>query len=770
MWWYLRNSLLSLMLALVSTIAWAEYLVLLADVELNHLDEGQRFFLWDGASEYYAEVGDLAEWRIRYPYPNPVVHHGKTYHPLSSFPGIRVAYEPLTVSLQLTVQTDMFEPQAFSLRRESPQASSAGIGGFLDYDWAYTDGVAGTLTGYMAPTLFSPIGSVNSDFLYRHSSGSRHIDLSNDGWLRLTTTYVLDDPEATRRYEVGDVTATLGTWAGWLRVGGVQIATNFDTRPNLNIYPSLTLGGEAGAPSTVDLYVNGQLRRREKIESGAFDIQDIPVINGDGQVQVVVTDIFGRQQIFSQDYYASNDLLSHGLHDYSYTLGALREDYGYESNKYGDMAFLGRHRYGVSDRLTMGGRFEANEEVWLGGTEAAWLAGRSGVLNSAVAVSDADAGIGALWSLGYEYHGRTFALGAQIAGSTSKFTSIRVDTIGTSPHLQFVLHGGVSAGSSGSLSMSYVRQSYHAAALRDDADVFTIGHNRELLQDFYLSIRASQIRAGDTDYSIGLTLTHTLGVRKSMTISADFARNKSRTRVETRSSVPNGPGTGYQVGTTLGDDKRVDGNFVTQTQFGRYQLDASRYDGQNHWRANMNGSVAWLAGRPYLSREIRNGFAVAEVGEFENVRVYVENHEVGRTDAHGRILLPALRPFERNRVSIESADLPLHVRVNTTRMLVSPISGTGTMIKFLLDASRSLTLQAIRTNGEPVPEGSLAYIEGRDVPLLVGLNGLLYVNGMNQPEVATVSWRGGTCTLEVPIPDSDHPLPNVGEVICEDEY
>ncbi len=59
---------------------------------------------------------------------------------------------------------------------------------------------------------------------------------------------------------------------------------------------------------------------------------------------------------------------------------------------------------------------------------------------------------------------------------------------------------------------------------------------------------------------------------------------------------------------------------------------------------------------------IRNGFAVAKVGEFENVRVYVENHEVGRTDRHSRILLPALQPFEDNRVSIESSDLPLHIR------------------------------------------------------------------------------------------------------------
>ena len=766
--WRLRNNILAVFLIFVSGTAWGEYIVLLAQVELNELDKGQRILLWDGDSEYYAGAGDLKEWRFRRPYAEPVVHHGKTYYSLHRFTGIQVTYEPLTVSLLLTVPTNLFEPQAYSLQRESTEPS-AGNGMFLNYDWSYLEGTSGALSGYMAPTLFSSKGRLQSDFLYRHTSGTPDLNLPADGWVRLTTNYVLDDPDVMRRYEVGDVITTPGPWGGWLRMGGIQIATNFRTRPYLNIYPSLSMGGDAGSPSVVDLYVNGQLRRRENVESGVFSIEDIPIINGDGQVQMVVTDLLGRQQIFTQEYYASNTLLSRGLQEYSYTLGALREYYGFESNNYGDAAFIGMHRYGVSNALTLGGHFEASENVLLGATEGTWLAGRRGVMNSAVAVSDADAGAGSLGSLGYEYRANMFSVGGQITGSTAKFTTVGAVVVGTVPKLQLVFNGSISSGDDGTFGLSYVHQSYHDTALRHDTDVLSVSHNRRFLWDFFLSVRASLISAGETDYSIAMVLTRAFGNRQSTTTSADFSENSSRMRIENRASVPYGPGYGYHVGATLGDDERLDGSVTGQTQYGRYQLDAAHYDGQNYWRAGTDGSIAWMAGRPYFSRGIHDGFAVAKVGEFENVRVYVENQEVGRTDAHGRVLLPGLRPFEKNRISLESGDLPLHVRIDTTKTSVSPYSGTGTMVEFSLDASRSLMLHAIQTNGEPVPEGALAHIEGRAQPSLVGLNGMLYVSGMNQPQVARVTWPGFACVLAVPMPDDNHPLPNIGEVTCEEE-
>ena len=57
--WRLRNNFLGLILALVSGTASGEYIVLLAEVELNDVYKGQRILLWDGGAEYYAEASDL---------------------------------------------------------------------------------------------------------------------------------------------------------------------------------------------------------------------------------------------------------------------------------------------------------------------------------------------------------------------------------------------------------------------------------------------------------------------------------------------------------------------------------------------------------------------------------------------------------------------------------------------------------------------------------------------------------------------------------------
>ena len=76
-------------------------------------------------------------------------------------------------------------------------------------------------------------------------------------------------------------------------------------------------------------------------------------------MQMVVTDILGRETTYTQDFYVSPELLRTGLSEYSYSLGAIRKNFGYESNNYGDIALLATHRYGINDRLTVGANFSS---------------------------------------------------------------------------------------------------------------------------------------------------------------------------------------------------------------------------------------------------------------------------------------------------------------------------------------------------------------------------------------------------------------------------
>ena len=73
---------------------------------------------------------------------------------------------------------------------------------------------------------------------------------------------------------------------------------------------------------------------------------------------VVIKDPFGREQRIVYPFYFAETLLEKGLHEYSYNVGFLRRKFGEESDRYGPIAFSAFHNYGLSDRVTLGGRGE----------------------------------------------------------------------------------------------------------------------------------------------------------------------------------------------------------------------------------------------------------------------------------------------------------------------------------------------------------------------------------------------------------------------------
>ena len=154
---------------------------------------------------------------------------------------------------------------------------------------------------------------------------------------------------AAATLRVGDAISATGAWGRAVRFGGVQFGTNFATQPTLVTTPLLAARGEAIVPSTVDVFINGQRVANETVPPGPFAIESLPAITGAGELQVVVTDALGRQQIVSRPYYSGPTLLRAGLNEYSVEAGAIREDYALESFAYGELFAAGTFRRGMTD-------------------------------------------------------------------------------------------------------------------------------------------------------------------------------------------------------------------------------------------------------------------------------------------------------------------------------------------------------------------------------------------------------------------------------------
>ena len=206
---------------------------------------------------------------------------------------------------------------------------------------------------------------------------------------------------------------------------------------------------------------------------------------------------------------------------------------------------------------------------------------------------------------------------------------------------------------------------------------------------------------------------------------------------------------------------------IAQNEMGRAMLEVQETQEDRSWRASTAGSLTWLGGQAFMAREVGEGFAVAQVGDFRDVRVYVENQEVGRTDASGSLLLPGLRPYERNQVRIEPNDLPMGTNIGVYDLTVAPAYRSGAVINFDVRRSQPVMFTAILGDGVFVPEGAVVGSDHGTGDALVGTQGTVFLPDLAEKTSLTISWGDAYCMVEIDAPDSDETLPHLGDVPCE---
>jgi outer membrane usher protein len=763
----LRKALASLAILIMSNTFASALELLFVDLTINYRHYGTALLLRDGDANYYATVSDLAKWGVRGPYVDRLVRDGREFVRLESLGRIAISYDAQTASATVSIPAELLPTQQLSLRRDSAPDTVSSTGAYLDYDWSYTSAGSSFPSGLLAPTFFSESGVLHTKILYQgYDPPDTTIGASSNrsqDWIRLDTTFSRDFPDNMRTLRIGDTVAAAGPWGSAQYVGGVQFASNFGTQPAFISFPTPSFQGSASLPSTLDLYVDGTLRHRQNLDAGPFRADQIPVITGAGEMQMVVTDILGREQLYSQNFYTGAELLRPGLSDFSYTLGALRENFGFASNDYGDVVLLAEHRYGLNEIVTVGGRTEVSSSTKLLSATVDWSPRMTGVVNLGLGLSDSDSGSGHSWLAGYRYQARDFNIGARVSGTSRSFSGVGATAFGGTPKTQLIINGGWNHPRAGSFGVALVHMDFHDAEARD---VITFNHSKTFFQRYFFSIYANYVKDTHSDVSVGVNVNTTFGPRHNATASFSQDGDNSFARMEAQSTLPTGPGYGYRVGKTIGDIERFDARFVGQTNYGRYQLETDQYGDVSSTRVSASGSIAWLAGRPYFTREINDGFAVARVGNLKDVRVYVENQEVGRSDDEGRLLLPRLRPYEVNRIRIEPVDLPMATVARTISMEVAPAFRSGIVINFPVSTPSVALIRAFLPNGEPVPSGAAVSIEGEDAKTVVGLDGTIYITGTAGRTVISVDILPQACQFEIELPPADQTLPHLGDFEC----
>jgi outer membrane usher protein len=528
--------------------------------------------------------------------------------------------------------------------------------------------------------------------------------------------------------------------------------------------PLLAAQGEAVVPSTVDVFVNGRAVASESVPPGPFSIDHLPVLTGAGQLQVVVTDALGRQQVLTQPYYSGTALLRPDLAEYSFELGSIREDYGYRSFAYGDMLGVASYRRGLTDTLTAGARAEAQANgIYALGADAAWQAGVAGIVNAQVAAGGDSSGAGFLAGLGIEHSSDRFSAFAQTQYASRTFVQSGMADLTYKPRQRTFAGLGFDFGRHGNMQAAYGLQSFYDS---ETVQTFGLSYSLSIGALGYLGLFASHSIAGNQDTSLLLNWTLALGDRRTLSASLQQSSGANGGFTATTSlqrDLPAGAGIGYRVSLSSADEQ--DAYLAYQGNAGTAEIDYARRNGESGVRVGASGGLAVTAAGVMPARPLQQSFAVVKVADYEGLTVYLDNQPVGRTDEQGRALIAALRPYERNEISVDPRQVPMDGSLSQRAIGVTPAYRSGALVRFPVERAMAATMRLVQSDGSPVPAGAQAAFGAASFPL--GLDGMLYVEGLSDSASIRVTWAGGSCSSNLRRPAGNDPVPDLGDVRCE---
>ena len=748
----------SVSLAVDTTIAADEILL---DVFINQ-QRKDTVVLLRSDGRLFAGAEDLRRWRVRLPEANPLTHYGEDFYALDALEGLTYRLDESTQALAMQVPPGLFDATRLMGKETKFSAPNpASLGGFLNYDVTANHAQGQTNTnGLLELGGFGSWGTAQTSILASDLNGQASA-------IRLDTTWTRDQPMQLNSLRFGDAISGTSSWGGAVRFGGVQWATNFSTQPNLISFPLPGISGEAALPSTVDLYVDNALRMRRQVPSGPFSIEDLPVPSGRGDARIVVRDILGREQIITQPFDTSSRLLKQGLHDYSYEVGFVRRNFGIDSNNYGRPMAVGTHRLGLTEQFTgeVHGEFRGNQQtVGLGGV---LMLPAVGVLSGSFAASHSDRGVGGFLGLGFQLQSRSFSFGMNTQIASQRFVKLGMQPEQLAPRQTSQAFVSLATTDYGAFSARFTHQAFRD---KEDNAIVSGSYARKIGSLGNLSMSVMRFLSGDAETVFSLNFSMLLGNRTSANISTSAKSGREQAQLQLGRSVPAGSGVGYRLVAGAGDSDFRQAELNLQNQVGSYTLGASQASGQTAFRGSANGGIAFLGGSAFLSRRITDSFAVVKVPGYSGVGVYADNQLVARTDANGSALLPRLRPYQKNTVRIEQADLPMDAQIDAVQLDAVPYLRSGLLLKFPIKRSRGALLTVVLENGEPLPAGALAQIIRDNVEknevFPTGLRGELYLIGLAASNRVRVTLLEQSCEFMLPFPESTEPLPYLGTYTC----
>jgi outer membrane usher protein FimD/PapC len=575
--------------------------------------------------------------------------------------------------------------------------------------------------------------------------------------LRLETQLQILFPRHGLTATAGDFIAAGGQSQRALRLGGLQIASDYSLRPDLVTTPLPSFTGQVAVPTGIDLINGDQRYKLGEIQPGEFTVRNVPATTGRGEVAVITRDSLGREVVQSTRFYVSRNLLARNLSEFAVNAGFVRRRFGVRGQDYGPLAASAYFRRGVSSRLTLEGTVEwtsglvnvgARGDVALGGLALATLEARYS-RDSALGAA------GTLLNIGLESTGRRVSgrIGAILPSSGYRDVAARLGD--AAPPRQLFGQVSFDLGKMNQIQLSATRQErrFDPRFPRSEprSDVVNASFRTQIRRNIDLFSSVGYRRGETRAFSAFAGISVQLGGGRNFQASANMGTRAplSGTSSFSRHDLEGVP-LGYSLERGFGAIDRTAGSLALRSDYGRIEGQIERVAGRLGLRANARGTLIAAGGAVFARNQTGGSYALVRTGKVAGVAVTRENRPAGVTAKKGLLLvenIPAQVPIS---FAIDADKLPANALArDTKKRVIVPRRAVGLVaLEVVRFVPRQIRL--LGPDGAPLAPGTMLRAMPSGEQLMAGFDGVVDFNaGGEDRRLVAEGLGGGFCLAEI---------------------
>lgn len=603
-------------------------------------------------------------------------------------------------------------------------------------------------------------------------------------WSRAYTYLQRDLPGAHSQLTLGE-TFTPGDVFRSVPIRGVQIASDMSMLPDSQQHYAPTIRGVAQTRARLEIRQNGFPVYSTYVSAGPYEINDLTLASGSGELEIILTEADGQVRRFTQPYATLTNLLREGVWRYSASAGRYNAPFDATDDS---MLWQGTLAIGTRLNSTLYGGLMGNDFYQAATLGIGKSLGSIGALSFDVTRSSAQTepeksqhtvqGMSYSVKYGKSFETRTNLRFAGYRYSTEGYRDFTEAVRERSAAQRFrgsrrsMLEASVfqDIGLYSSLSLIFSQENYWQ--LDDAQRQFQLNFSSRFNTVSY-SLYASQSLNDDefNERQYGLTISVPLEFGRSTTATYDLRQNSGQLnhRAALSGRAQNGL-LNYRASAASNESGRQSAELSLGYLAPFASLGAGITQGTDFSTLSLNASGALLLHAdgletgPYLGETS----GLIHVPNIANVGLL--NDSSARTNDRGYALIPYLHPFRINRVILDTDQLDPNVEIDNGVTQVVP--RRGAVVKALFPARKVERLLVSTRNqyGTALPFGAQISNADGHVLGIVGQAGQSLLSTVEGQQTIHVRW-GKTSAEQCQAQFDTHNMPfeegyRVQDLVC----